>query len=728
MPPVKKTTIKQMEAKVEALESEISEVRTTLADVQNAVRENHANLLAMLEKCLGKTMFEEEGPGGSAKGTPANTPLLETKESKRAHTNRIREESLAEFRHAVKKVELPSFTGEDPAGWISRAEIYFRVQDTTPEIKVRLAQLCMEGPTIHFFNSLIGENEDLSWENLKDELLGRYGGHGEGDVYEQLTELKQEGTVDEYITEFEYLTTQIPRLPDKQFLGYFLHGLKTEIRGKVRSLAAMGEMSRTKLLQVTRAVEKEIKGTGSGFYRGSKSGNGLHRPSSHGSGKGSTDWVMVKGQEEEKRSGVGPKGDKMAHNDKRRNGPRERGFTHLSYQEMMERKQKGLCFKCGGAFHPMHKCPEKHLKILVLEDDDDKEAEAKVIAVEVEESDEDDKAEMCVLNLNHIAYENHKTVKLQGRICGVPVLILVDSGATHNFVSQKLVHKMEWSIEETPSLSIKLGDGSRSQSQGVVKGLELNIGEFKLSPEMHLFELGGIDVVLGMEWLKTLGDMIVNWRLQTMSFWSNKKWVVLQGIDGCERELVALQCILSKPKFNKPKELWGMDKRGVEGGTRLTAHQHKELGLILEQYAQVFQEPFGLPPRRNKEHAINLLENHGAVNVRPYRYPHHHKNEIEKQVQEMLAAGVIRHSTSSFSSPVILVKKKDNTWRMFIDYRALNKVTVPDKFPIPVIEELLDELHGANFYSKLDLKSGYHQVRVKESDIGKTAFRTRGAL
>lgn len=145
-----------------------------------------------------------------------------------------------------------------------------------------------------------------------------------------------------------------------------------------------------------------------------------------------------------------------------------------------------------------------------------------------------------------------------------------------------------------------------------------------------------------------------------------------------------------------------------------------EIQELIHHYATIFETPTQLPPSRSCDHSIPLIPGASPVYARPYRFSPTIKDEVEKQVRDMLQSGVIQKSSSPFSSPVLLVKKKDQSWRFCIDYRQLNAITMKAKYPVPVI----DELGGATWFSKLDLRSGFYQILLKPGEEFKTVFQT----
>jgi hypothetical protein len=149
---------------------------------------------------------------------------------------------------------------------------------------------------------------------------------------------------------------------------------------------------------------------------------------------------------------------------------------------------------------------------------------------------------------------------------------------------------------------------------------------------------------------------------------------------------------------------------------------------VVNQYDDMFKEPKGLPPKRGIQHEIQLQQDCPLPNIGMYRMSVMENTEIKKQIQELLDKGVIVPSSSPCGSPIVLVPKKDGTWRMCVDFRALNKITIKNRYPLPRIDDLLDQLKDAKYFTKLDLRSGYHQIRIAEGDTWKTTFKTKQGL
>ncbi|GJW49055.1 putative nucleotidyltransferase, ribonuclease H [Tanacetum coccineum] len=207
-------------------------------------------------------------------------------------------------------------------------------------------------------------------------------------------------------------------------------------------------------------------------------------------------------------------------------------------------------------------------------------------------------------------------------------------------------------------------------------------------------KLGSFDVVIGMDWLSKYHAKIL-----------------------CDEKVVHI------PINNETLIIRG-DR------TRVMKKKPDEKRLedipVVREFPKVFPEDLpGLPPVRQVEFQIDLIPGAAPVARAPYRLAPSEMQELSNQLQELSDRGFIRPSTSPWGAPVLFVKKKDGSFRMCIDYRELNKLTVKNRYPLPRIDDLFDQLQGSSVYSKIDLRSGYHQLRVRDEDIPKTAFRTR---
>jgi hypothetical protein len=267
-----------------------------------------------------------------------------------------------------------------------------------------------------------------------------------------------------------------------------------------------------------------------------------------------------------------------------------------------------------------------------------------------------------------------------------------------------------------------IADGGTINCSEKCNKINLTMGEYVMNSPMIAIPMGGVDVVLGIQWLQSFGTVAFNFQELFMKFSLEGKEIELRGITGKPGKVISsngMTKLLKKGYQGVIAQLCSLDVQTYKPSIP------QDLQRIIDKHSKVFEDiPKGLPPTRNHDHEIHLIPGSVPPNIRPYRYPYAQKSEIERMVEEMLEVGIIRPSQSSYSALVVMVFKKDSSWRMCPDYREINKITIKDKFPIPVIDELLDELHGAIYFTKLDLCLGYHQIRMKEEDIPKTAFRT----
>eukprot|EP00253_Pinus_taeda_P011610 PITA_11610 len=314
-------------------------------------------------------------------------------------------------------------------------------------------------------------------------------------------------------------------------------------------------------------------------------------------------------------------------------------------------------------------------------------------------------------------------VEFEGKIFNLSISVLIDPGATLSYISPKIVEQCKLQPEKfrNPWL-VQLAIGTKRRVMAKVKSCPIVIAGQPIVADLNVLPLGSYDVLIGMDWLEKHWDL-VNCKTKVIRY--RDEAGIEQDMQGIKRPVQIRPITASQLAkcIRNRCQVYAIQVRYSETKNKENPLEHLP---VIKEFADVFPEEIpGLPPKRDIDFTIELIPGATPVSRTPYRMSIPELTELKMQLQELLDNNYIRPSVSPWGAPVLFVRKKDGTLKMCIDYRQLNKLTIKNKYPLPRIDEIFDQVKGAKVFSKIDLRSGYHQIRIKDEDIAKTAFRTR---
>ncbi|XP_020691225.2 uncharacterized protein LOC110105887 [Dendrobium catenatum] len=653
-----------------------------------------------------------------------------------------RDRHQGEFR---VKLDIPFFDGrlhiEDYLDWERSVENFFDYMEIEPEKQVKYVACRLKGGASAWWSQLLqcrrreGRGPVRSWSRMKQLLRG----HFLPTDYEQMLYLKYQHctqgnrSVSEYTEEFYSLSARNDlNETSNQLVARYIGGLKESIQDKLE-LSSVWSLSQA----VNFALKAEIqlgRHSRSGTYRKQNAETGIDLAKPSGSAM--------------RKTPVAAEGSGNSQPLKILSDPKAPVKPKFPGKENPYPRPQGLkCFRCFQPGHKSNECPNRQ-QLQLLEGEGEEENELFEEEVEVEDVTADDGEPLiCVLEKLLLAprkvvqSQRHCIFKTKCTIGGKVCDLLVDSGCTENVVSKAVVQALQLKTTKHPQ---------PYKISWVKKGMEISITEtcrvhFSIGKHYvcevlcDVVEMDVCHLILGRPWQFDVGA-IYDGRANTYTLeWKGKRLRLLphsSTVDSKKESarpalhVVTGNGLLASCKENAPLFALIIRESAPDHNSSYDKAMEQELiGNLLKQFQDVLTDAVTtLPPLHSLQHQIDFVPGSTLPNL-----PHHRLSPTEHQilqelVDDLLKNQLIQPSLSPCAVPALLVPKKDGSWRMCMDSRAINKITVKFRFPVPRLEELLERLAGASIFSKLDLRSGYHQIRIRPGDEWKTAFKTRHGL